>query len=353
MAAPRRRTYLSLGVALVALAGVAAWLAFGRNRALPAAPLESVPRTAVAVVSVRVGALRAAPAWRAIVGDDADGGMRNAERICGFDPLALVSDATAFVTGEEDVGLEHVGFVARGSELQSERLLRCVRSVVEGEGGGVREVRIEGARALASARGGGRAAFVRSDGIAGGAEATVAAVIRTLRGEEPSAATDPLLRDLWARVATGEREVTLVARVPEPWRRVLVARLAGQPALAPLSRVVALALSARVATDVTLGLVLRTASAADARLVVDAANAARAHALAIPLLRFTPAGRALTGLRLEAQQLDAVASVDLSAEQARALVALGREALSPAPPPQRAAPTPDAVLRPGQAPTGP
>jgi hypothetical protein len=343
----RRPAYTSIGLALIALAGVAGWLVFGRARPLPDAPLESVPQGAVAVVSVRLRALRAAPAWRTIVGDDADRGMRAAERTCGFDPLSLVSDATAFVTGEEDVGLEHVGFVARGAELQSERLLRCVRSVVEGDGGGVREVRIEGERAIASEHGGGRAAFVRSDGLTGGSEPTVAAVIRTLRGDEPSAATDPLLRELWTRVATGERELTLVARVPEAWRRVLAARLAAQTELAPVTRIVALALSARVAVGVTLGLVLRSASAQDAQLVVRAATAARERALAVPLLRFTPAGRALTQLNLEAQGVDVVAGVDLGAEQARALVDLAREALAPTPPsPRSTPPTPDAIMGP-------
>lgn len=350
MAARRRPPYATIGIALVALAGIAVSLVYGGKRPLPAAPLASAPRTAVAVVSVRLSALRAAPAWRTIVGDDADQGMRDAERTCGFDPLSLVSDATAFVTGEEDVGLEHVGFVARGAELQSERLLDCVRKVVEDGGGGVREVRIEGERAMASARGGGRAAFVRSDGLAGGTEPTVAAVIRTLRGDEPSAATDPVLSELWARVATGEREITLVARVPQAWRRVLVERLAEQPLLTPLTRVVALALSARVATGVTLGLVLRTGSTEDARLLVRAATQAREQALAVPLLRFTPTGRALTQLSLEADGVDAVAGVDLSAEQARALVGLAREAIAPAPRRTRPAPTPDAVVRPGQQP---
>lgn len=347
MATRRRPPYTTIGLALLALGALALWLVYGRVRALPEAPLECVPSSAVAVASIRLNALQSAPAWKAIVGDDADRGMRDAERICGFDPLSLVADATVFVTGDEDVGLEHVGFVARGAELQSEKLLGCLRSVVADDGGDVRDVRIEGTRAVASAHGGGRAAFVRSDGVAGGSESTVAAVIRTLRGDEPSAATDPVLSDLWAQVATGEREITLAARIPAAWRNVLVARLASQPALAPLARIVALALSARVATGVTLGLVLRTGSAEDARLVVHAAEQARGQALAVPLLRFTPAGRALTQLDLEAHGIDAIVGVDLSVEQARALVALVRESLGGAAPRgTRPTPIPDDTLRP-------
>jgi len=299
-----------------------------------------------------MGALRAAPAWRTIVGDDADGELRDAEQKCGFDPLSLVSDATAFVTGEEDIGLEHVGFIARGGELQSERLIECVGKIVDGAGG-LRELRIEGARAIASEHGSGRAAFVRTDGIAGGSETTVAAVVRTLRGDEPSAASDPLLRDLWARIATGERELTMVARVPAAWRRVLVARLAAQTELAPLTRIVALALSARVASGVTLGLVLRTGSAADAQLVVSAATQLRDQLLAVPLMRFTPTGRALTALTVEASGVDAVAGADLSAEQARELLGVIRDSLGPVRRRDRPAAAPDAVMRPGPQPLAP
>lgn len=345
--AARPRSYAAIGVALLAAGALAAWLAY-RARGLPVAPLESVPASAVAVVSVRLGALRAAPAWRTIAGQDEHGSVGEAERVCGFDPLSLVSDATAFVTGDEDVGLEHVGFVARGRELQSERLLGCVRHVLEDEGGSAREVRIEGTAAIASERGAARAAFVRSDGVVGGSEPTVAAVIRTLRGDEPSAARDPVLADLWARIATGEREITLVARVPDAWHRVLVARLAGQPALAPLTRVVALALSARVATGVTLALMLRTGSEADARLVVGAATEARDQLLSVPLARFTPAGRALAQLSMEVSAADVVLGVDLGAEQARALVGVIRDALSPPARRPGATPIPDVIMRPGQ-----
>jgi len=348
----RRPAYTAIGLALLALTALTLWLVFGRTRGLPDAPLEAVPANAVAVISVRMGALRAAPAWRTIVGADADGELRDAEQKCGFDPLSLVSDATAFITGEEDIGLEHVGFIARGGELQSERLIECVGKIVDGAGG-LRELRIEGARAVASEHGSGRAAFVRTDGIAGGSETTVAAVVRTLRGDEPSAASDPLLRDLWARIATGERELTMVARVPAAWRRVLVARLAAQTELAPLTRIVALALSARVATGVTLGLVLRTGSAADAQLVVSAATQLRDQLLAVPLMRFTPTGRALTALTVEASGVDAVAGADLSAEQARELVGVIRDALGPVRRRDRPAAAPDAVMRPGPQPLAP
>ena len=70
----------------------------------------------------------------------------------------------------------------------------------------------------------------------------------------------------------------------------------------------------------------------------------------MPLLRFTPTGRALMQLSLEADGVDAVAGVDLSAEQARTLVGLAREAIAPAPRRARPAPTPDVVVRPGQQP---
>jgi hypothetical protein len=335
-----------VGLAALGLAGLGAWLALAWRRPLPASPLEAVPGSAVAVASIRLRALRAAPAWRALVGEGGDAGAREVERLCGFDPLALVDDATVFVTGEEDVGLEHVGFVARGAELQSARLLACVERVVAEDGGGVRALRIEGERALASARGSGRAAFVRSDGVAGGTEPSVAGVIRALRGDEPSAASDPVLRALWARVGGGARELSFVARVPASWRRVLAARLAARTELAPVLRVVALGFSARMATDTTLGAVLRAESPADARALVDAGTRGRDGLLALPLVRLTPHGRALAALRLEADGADATASVDLDAAQLRAVVSWVRGALTPDAPATPSVPAPDAVLRP-------
>jgi hypothetical protein len=345
---PSRPAWFGLG--LLAVAGLGAWLALGWRRPLPASPLEAVPGTAVAVASVRLRALRAAPAWRALVGEDGDAGAREIERLCGFDPLSLVEDTTVFVTGAEDVGLEHVGFVARGPEVQSARLVECVRRAVSEDGGGMRELRIEGERAIASARGSGRAAFVRSDGVAGGTESSVAGVIRALRGDEPSAASDPMLRALWTRIGGGSRELSFVAHVPASWRRVLAARLADRTELAPLLRVAALGLSARVATDATLGAVLRAASPADAQALVEAGTRARDAVLAMPLVRLTPHGRALGALRLEAEGPDAIAGVDLDAAQLRAVAGLVREALLPTPPgaaPSSApSPAPDAVIRP-------
>jgi hypothetical protein len=347
----RASTRVGIGLGLLALGGLGVWFALGWRRPLPPSPLAAVPERAVAVGSVRLRGLRAAPVWQALMGEGGDRGARDVERTCGFDPLALVDDATVFVTGNEDVGLEHVGFVARGAEVQSAKLLDCVKRVVAEDGGGVREVRIEGERALASARGSGRAAFVGRDGVAGGAESSVAGVIRVLRGDEPSAASDPVLKALWERVGGGSRELSVVARVPASWRRALTARLADRGELAPLLRVVALGASARIAMDATLGAVLRAESPTVARALIDAGGRARDAALALPLVRLTPQGRALAAIRFAAEGSDAVASVDLDAAQLRAAASLVRDALAPdtpAPTGAGPAPPPDAVLRPSR-----
>ncbi len=343
-----RRALLALGA--LGLAALGVWVVLTWRSPLPASPLEAVPERSVAVASVRLRALRAAPAWRALVGEDGDRGMREAERICGFDPLSLVEDATLFVTGEEDVGLEHVGFVARGAALQGTRFLDCVRRVVAEDRGGVREMRIEGERALASAHGSGRAAFVRSDGVAGGTELSVAAVIRTLRGDEPSAARDPQLRGLWERVGAGGRELALVARVPAAWRRVLVARLAARSELRALTRVVASDLAALV--DGPADVRASTCSAARRRALCSDGRRGDPRARRRARRRRAARRSAARSARCacEAGGPDAVGSVDLDAAQLRALAALVREALRPAAGDAAPAPlpTPDAVLRPAR-----
>jgi len=328
-AGPRRGLY-ALGA--IGVAAVVALLVFGMPKRLSDEPLRTVPDDAVAVLSVRVHDVLHARFVRDLAGgalDDA--GMSRVREVCGFDPLDRVETATVFVSGDEDLGLDHVGFVARGPRLASEDLVRCVKRAVESDGGGMREVRIEGERAIASASGSSRAAFVGSDGVTGGSEPSVAAVLRTFHGDQRSADGDALLHELWQKLASGSRDAVLVAHVPSRWRAALVRRIGDDPRLALLTRVRAVGLSASVATGASVSVLLRTDGSDTARDLVETARALRRDALSNPLATLTPAGRALAGVRLEAEGADAVAAVDLDADEARALYTAVVRALTPEP----------------------
>lgn len=348
MTETRRRRALLATLGLLA-AALVAYVVWGMPRALPDAPLRVVPDDAVAIASVRVHDVLHSRFVRDLAGgalDDA--GMDRVQRTCGFNPLERVAEATVFVTGDEADGLDRLGFVARGPRLASEELARCVRTAVRSDGGGVREVTIEGVRAIAPLHGTSRAAFVGADGVTGGSEESVAGVLRTFHGDQRSADGDPVLHDLWAQVATSSRDVVAVAHVPSRWRNAVRARLGDDPRLATLSRVRAIALGATLATEASVSVVLRTDDAPSAAALVSAARALRASALENPLATFTPAGRALAALQLDAEGHDAVLTIDLDADEARALGRAIAESFAEPEPPASPAPTPDEVMRAGE-----
>jgi hypothetical protein len=236
-----------------------------------------------------------------------------------------VRSVAIFVLGSEARPLERVGFVARG-DLPRERLVQCVQSVVEEDGGGLRRVEIEGVAAVASEHGPSRAAFLGGDRLVGGDELIVREAIRVDRGDAPGADRDATLAQLWRR-AEGRREVVLVAHLPPSWRSSL-ARLGGDVQLEGMRAVRALGLGARIERGLGLTLALETDAPSSAQTLVAEARARIAALRADPMLGLSAAGATLRRIDLEADGQHVVLTLDLDEDQLASLVQLGRDAIA-------------------------
>jgi hypothetical protein len=282
----------------------------------------------------------------------ARGGDRGVERIaalCGGDPLSTLSKVTAFVSGDAPGELERVGLIARGS-FDPAIVGNCVREVVEADGGELHETEIAGVPAVRG-RGSSRAAFIGRDGIAGGDEETVRAIVAAVRGDVRSAARDPVLSSLYQSVGMG-RDVAFVAHVPEGWRRALRERLRASPDtdLGAVAGVRAVGLGANIARVLSLDVRMRMrdegeaerAGAALSRVLEDALEAGGfAAALTAPILR---------QLSVRPSGVEVRASMDLSPDQLDRALDIIIAMLEPAPTPDRAEqplvhPEPDEIIR--------
>jgi hypothetical protein len=323
----RNGRWLVLGGALV---GLAAWgLSLLGSPEVPREALDAAPAGASLVARVDGAALTASHVWRAIVGEDeAENGGRRVGRVCGYDPLDEVDDATVFVFGSPRRPFEHIGFVARGELARGaenrQRLMSCVSRVVGG-GGAMQRVEIEGEPAIASSTGESHAAFLGSDGIVGGDRAVVARVVRVARGDEPPARSDATLSRLWARVSH-DRDIVAVAHLPERWipaLRRMSRSLHGE--LGALAAVRAIGVGVRVRDGLSIGVAAETARASDADRLVELVHEQVDAILEEPLAQISVVGRALRRIEVESQAREVVLTVSLSNAQLDALLSLWHE----------------------------
>lgn len=295
------------------------------RRSAPRTVLESAPEGASIIASIDAPALLGSPIWRALTEEDGGQGLARIEGACGFDPLERLRTVAVFIVGTEARPLERTGFLARG-DLPREELVRCVERVVGEDGGSIRRVEIEGMAAIASENGPSRAAFVGEDGVLGGDETVVRAMLRVQQGEADGAGTDPALGAMWRRVEH-RAEVIAVARVPSNWREWL-GRIGGQIDLEALVGVERIGLGARIRTGLGLTLALETGSADAARELRDAARARIEAALEQPMLGTSALGAALRHAEIEAEGATAIATIDLDQERLEALIQLIRHQLA-------------------------
>lgn len=354
-----------VGVLLLVGAVLAAcWFVLGRELRLPSAPLANAPRDVSAVARVNVGAVVDSPLWQRFV--VARGGARGLERItstCGFNPLEQLEDVVVFITGTE-ASLDHVGFVGRGG-FDREALAACVSEVVQEGGGTIERQDIEGVPAVRGGRGDTRAAFIGTRGVAWGTEETVRGVIRTVRGDEPSAAEHPVLARLWERVAPG-RDAVVVAEIPQRWREAAqrtVEAASDEGALA-LAQLRGVGLGVRLRSGFGAGLLLEMADTTATLQLVGALEARLAQALDNPMMSLSAAGPALRAIEIEGDGRDVVVTVNLPEGRFEAILGLvdelvgddvGGQRPGSAPPqypglrrdsPPRPPVVPDEVLRP-------
>ncbi|MBC7171756.1 MAG: hypothetical protein H5U40_04985 [Polyangiaceae bacterium] len=287
-----------------------------KNAHLPQHPLERAPAGAEMAAWVDVPKLRGSSLWqRFVVESGEDAAMRQLAERCGFDPVGQVKNLTAFVTGGEGM-LEHVGLVAEG-EFDHEALGRCLRSAVTEDGGTLREVEIEGARAVASGHGPSRAAFVGATGIVAGHEETVASALRAIAGREGSLGLKTELRALWDRLARN-RDIVAVAAIPERWQEGLQRLLGAARAnvLAPhLTELKTLGLGARVSRGLGMTLVAVTSSEEAATTLATTARDALQRLMSNPLVMISPAGAVLSNLETRTEGAEVIVGLDITEER--------------------------------------
>ncbi len=309
-----------------ACALVAAGVAFLGNVAPPRTTLEMAPEGTTMVAHLDVPAILGSPMWQAYV--DEDEGMTRIERLCGTSPLEALREADVYVVGTDESPLAHLSFLARGA-LDPEQLGRCVRDVVEDDGGGVHEVSIEGVRALASDRGDSRAAFLARDTVVGGDEVLVREMIHLDHGTSRPV-QDPALARLYA-LALARHDVVVAAHVPDAWRGAIAHALDEVPGVEALAGAEAIAIGASLAGG-GIGLTVSVACSrpSDAGRLADAARGGIDHALSDPLVRLSAAGVALRRIQLEPRGADVLATLDLDRDAFESLITLIREQLDEA-----------------------
>jgi hypothetical protein len=343
---------------LVGLAAVCVAVAYGISvlgaEHPPRSTLEMAPLGTTMIAHVEVPALLRSPIWAAFAGEDE--GMSRIERVCGSNPLESLRTADVYVVGTDESPLAQLGFLARG-DLDHERLVACVGDVVEGDGGGVHEVTLEGVRAIASDHGDGRAAFLGRDGIVGGGETLVRELIHLDHGSARPM-DDPALARLWA-IVIGRRQVVAALHVPDRWRGAIARYLAELPALRPVERAAAVAIGANLDHGIGLTVALACERAADAEELAASLRFTIAEQLEDAMVALSPLGAALRRLEIEPQDRDVIVTLDLTERQLELVVSLIRETLEARreretqpreltpPPPEPGEPlAPDEILRP-------
>jgi hypothetical protein len=307
---------LLISLTVVAAFAVGGFYLLSQNAHLPEHPLERVPSDAKMAVFIDVPALVGSSVYERFVKEgDAGAGLRQLTERCGFNPVDQLENVTAFVTGAPE-SLEHVGFIGEG-ELDHEKLAACVRDAVEADGGELRETEIEGARAVATAEGGSRAAFIGRRGVIAGHEDLVGATVRAVSGRDGNFGQDEALRKLWDRLAE-HREVVAVARMPEHWqdslRRLLGPERSGQ-VLPYLAELESLGASARVSRGLALTLVMVMGSDDGAAALATGASDVIDRLKRNPLVAISPAGAMISELRATATGKEVSIAFDLTQER--------------------------------------
>ncbi len=197
----RRGTWLGAGLLACAFLALGFW--WRRAASEPEVPSDAwrrVPAEARVVLRVQWPEVSRSEAWQRWVVDQ--GGARGLQRLrgrCGFDPFQGVEEVVLWRGVAPGPLLEGLAVQFRG-RLPVERLADCMRRALRFDGQAeVREVRLEGHRALQSLSGRSSAVAVGSSLLVLGATTQVRAALQTLRRPERSA------RAQW----------------PVPWNRIL------------------------------------------------------------------------------------------------------------------------------------
>ncbi len=319
--AVRKHFFVLLLVAAIC-AGITYALSLAGEQIAPRVGLDAAPAESRIVLHLDVPALRASPLWTTFVDGD-DAGLARVTDACGFDPIERVQTLALFVMPGQHP-FDRLGFVARG-ELPSDRLVSCIQRIVTEDGGGVRQVVIEGLTAIASERGPNRAAFLDSGGIVAGEESVVQAAIRVDRGDAPSAQSDEVLASLWRKIES-RMDLLVVAHLPANWRQWL-GRIGQVIDIDGIDQAHALGLGATLRNGIGLTLAIETNDTASSTRL---ATAARGHIDTLarhPILALSGISNTLSNIAIDAQERGVVARLDLDPAQLGSIIDLARVAL--------------------------
>jgi hypothetical protein len=219
-----RRVSRSLKVAVVvsvAMVGLlSAAMQYGQTRRASQA-LRELPRDARAVLRIDTRSLEhtkaAATLMDVFVGEQQLGEI---ETICGWEPLAALSEATVWVRGPEDQPFQSFGLMLRGRAANAATLAECHRLLVESRGGSI--VRVEGpAGPLLASRDRQSAIAVLDEWtIVTGSIRTVADAMAVRDGTAPALIERTRIASLWPRANSGA-SVAAVLDPPEHWKSAL------------------------------------------------------------------------------------------------------------------------------------
>jgi hypothetical protein len=295
----KRSSIVVIALALVTvLAG--AWYMFWPHVSLPADPLAAVPADAYGVVHIRVDRVLASDAWKRLVVERGQAkGIEKVQVLCGFNPLARLTELTVFARPAPGGGLPRFAFAARG-DLNHEELLDCVKKFTGGDSSALQREDIEGIPTVQSKKGSSRAAFLGRDGIVGGDAESVTAAIHAVLQKAPSLSGDALMKGMYSELEQGS-DITLVTRLPDDAKPMIrqLSTVAGPKALLleeiKLFGLTVVTSSAKLAG----GLTLLTGSTQEASTFVELGKHAIARLLTIPGIGMTPAYGVLKTVQTE------------------------------------------------------
>ena len=353
-----RNALVIAGVSAVAIAA-GAWI--WRERQTPERTpnaLDAIPNDAMLVATADLGALRRSGAAAPLLSETREiPGLGPVRQVCGFDPLANLTEIAVAVPASGDSG--ELGLVAAGA-IDDEALLACASKVIEARGGRSVVNTIGTFRTVRDATmstSGAEIAVRKGGPVLLGAGTYLRAMIDTADGHVPSIQGDPAHARLAGEVGAGSVRVTVVL-TPEQ-RRTLAEELAASGAQgSPAGAVTGIGLSVTLGARVDLhGVVACDAAKACAELsgVLDGKRAAGADDM---LVRLVGIGAVLERMRITPTGDRIHARVDMATDEATTLIEriLALRAASrrgdderprrpreePAPPP------PDTVVQPGE-----
>jgi len=293
---------------------------------LPLDPLAAVPSDAYGAVRIKVDRVLASDAYKRLVVERGEAeGVERITKLCGFNPLAGISELVVFARPTPGGGMPRFAFTARG-DLDHDALIDCVKKFGEawGSTGGLKRDDIEGVPSVVSSRGSSRAAFLGSDGIVGGDAESVVATINTVLGKGPSLASDASLKALYSQFDTGT-DVAGVARMPDEARALLQALaqsiLGGQLSVLTGARAGAGSLSFADGKIMGGGLLV-AASPEHAVATIMLVRNGISRLLDIPGIGLTPAASVLRGIQTDVEGDHATISGQIKVSTATALLEL-------------------------------